>query len=600
MRERVATDSWRGRRADPLLIVGVVLIGLHTCVRAVLVLGSVFWQDDLFHLGVFDRTGFSRDFVIREHNGHLEIGPNLVYGLLGGDPGRSFLPAALILLALQLAASCLLLAVLRELFGRSPWILLPLALYLFTPLGLAAATWLAAGLEALPLQIAMLTALLGGVRAYRSRSWRWAAVSAVGTATGLLFWEKAVLILPAVVAVLVLVEEAGTPWRRSMRKIVDFWPFLLPQVLLIAAYLPFFLSVVDSSTLDPDLTGVGSSTVETVFDMLLPGLLGGPWTSSGANGTLTADPGTLSVVLAALLVFGVVAVSIVLRGARAGKAWLLVVGYLAMSVAVVQLTRAATLDIAARDPRYLTDALPVIAIGLTAAFSGPRRAMPAAVSRWSRPVGGLVPAVAASVLLVASSLFTTSLVVDELQHRSTRDYVADVLRAMDAEPDASVVSSQPPTYVTAFSAFDLDDTLRALGEERVFDRPGTAMTIFDGEGVLRPITLVEPIMTARGPDEGCGWRLPAAEQELGEIPIWFGSQVLRFTYDSPAEVTLHLAVGDDRQDLAVPPGRGQALFVVTGQQGPVTVRASGAPTGELCVDDVVVGTPRPEGRTAES
>ncbi len=595
--EAVATE--RPWRADPLLVAGVVLIALQTGLRAVVVLRSYYWQDDYFHLSMYQRLGLSRDFLVREHNGHLEIGPNLVYALVGRDPGLSFLPAALCLLALQLTASCLLLAVLRQLFGRSPWLLVPFAAYLFSPLALTAGTWWAAGLEALPLQIAMLTALLGGIRAYRSRSWRWAAVSAVGTAAGLLCWEKAVLVLPALVAVLVLVEEAGTPWRRSLRRVAESWPFLLPHALLVAAYVPFYLSVVGPSTLDPDLGQVVPTTAETVFGMLLPGLFGGPWTAEGAANTVAADPGTLRAVLFAVLASGIVAVSIWLRGARAGKAWFLVAGYLAVDVALVQLTRAASLDIAARDPRYVTDALLVIAIGCSAAFSGPRRT-PSAAPEQARPARAVAPAAAVGALLVASCLVTTSLVVGELQHERTRQFVDGVLATMDADPGVSVISSQPPGHVTVFIDFDLDDTLRALGQARTFDQPGTDMRMFDADAVLRPITLLEPIMRASGPIEGCGWALPTGEQPLGDVPIWFGLQVLRFTYDSPAEVTLHLAVGDDRQDLTVPPGSGQAMFVVTGQQGPVTVRASGAPAGTVCVADVVVGTPWPEGLTGGS
>lgn len=594
MRDGAATEIRRARRVDPMLLGGLVLVALQTGVRAFLVLGSSLWQDDLFHLSMFQRWGLSREFLVREHNGHLEIGPNLVYAVLGREPGLSFVPAALTLLALQLVASCLLLAVLRLLFGRSPWLLVPFTVYLFTPLALPAATWLAAGLEALPLQIALLTALLGGVRAYRDRSWWWVAVSVSGTATGLLFWEKAVLVLPALVAVLVLVEEAGTPWRASLRRVAGSWPYLLPHALLVGAYVPFYLSVVGRSELAPQPGAVLPTTAETVFSMLLPGLFGGPWTAQGADDTVAPDAGTVRAVLAVVLAAVVVVVSIRLRGARAAKAWLLVAGYLTVDIALVQLTRAADLAIAARDPRYITDAIPVIVLGCCAAFSGPRRSLAAAVGT-GRASGRAAPALAVSALLVASSLFTSSLLVDELQHTRARNFVADVLQTMDARPEMSVVSTLPPVHVTIFESFDLDETLRAVGEPRRFDRPGTEMGMFDQHAVLRPITLLEPIMKASGPVPGCGWRLPAGGQLLGDVPIWFGLQVLRFGYDSPAEVTLHLAVGDDRQDVTVPAGRGRVMFVVTGQQGPVTVRASGVPADAVCVDDVVVGTPWPEG-----
>jgi len=591
------TDSWRAWRADPLLVAGVVLIGLQTCLRAFALLGSYFWQDDFFHLSLFRRTGLSWGFVVRDHNGHLEMGTNLVYALVGANPSLSFLPAALLILALQLVASGLLLAVLRLLFGRSPWILLPFTAYLFTPLALATVTWFAAGLQALPLQIAMLTALLGGIRAYRSRSWQWAAVSVAGTATGLFFWEKAVFVVPALVAVLLLVEEAGTPWRRGLRQVADFWPFLLPHVLLVAAYLPFYLSL-GGPSVKPTLGDALPSAAETLFAMLLPGLFGGPWTTEGAESTVTADPGTVRAVVVAVLALGVVAVSIRLRGVRAVKAWLLVLGYIAADVVLVQIGRGDYLSMAARDPRYITDALPVIVIGCCAAFSGPRRALSAA-PRWARPAGVVAPAAAVSALL-ASCLLTNLLVIGELQHRPSQDYLAGVMETMAADPARSVVSSQPPIYVALNNAFDLEDTLHGLGREYVFDRPGTDMGIFDRDGILRPVALLEPIMQASGPVAGCGWALPAEDQPIGFVPIWFGLQVLRFTYVSPSEVTLHLAVGDDRQDLTVPAGTGKAMFVVTGQQGPMSLRASGAPAGAVCVDDFFVGTPWPEGRSANS
>ena len=597
MRERTATDRWRGWRADPLLTAGVVLIGLQTAQRAFVLAGSYFWQDDLFHLSLYRRTGLSWEFVVRDHNGHLEMGTNLVYALIGANPSPSFVPAALLVLVLQLVASGLLLAVLRLLFGRSPWILLPFAAYLFTPLALATVTWFAAGLQALPLQIAMLTALLGGIRAYRSRSWQWAAVSVAGTATGLFFWEKAVFVLPALVAVLLLVEEAGTPWRRSVKQVANFWPFLLPHVLMVAAYVPFYLSL-GGPSVKPTLGDAIPSAAETLFAMLLPGLFGGPWTAEGAESTVTAAPGTVQAVIVGVLAFGVVAVSIRLRGVRAVKAWFLVLGYIAADVVLVQIGRGDYLSMAARDPRYITDALPVVIIGCCAAFSGPRRAL-AAGRRWARPARAVAPAAAVSALL-ASCLLTNFLVLGELQHRPSQNYLAGVMRTMAADPGGSVVSSQPPIYVALNNAFDLEDTLHGLGQEYVFDRPGTDMGIFDRDGILRSVVLLEPIMQATGPVDDCGWALPAEEQQIGFLPIWFGLQVLRFTYTSPAEVTLHLAVGDDRQDLTVPPGTGKAMFVVTGQQGPVTVRASGAPAGAVCVDDFFVGTPWPEGRATNS
>ena len=355
-----------GRRWDPLLVVGGLLVLLQTGVRAVIVLGSFYWQDDFFHLDLARRLGLSREFVVRDHNGHLEMGVNVVYWLLGRYASLSFLPAALCLLTLQLIASCLLLAVLRQLFGRSPWVLVPFAGYLFTPLALT--TWWAAGLE-VPLQIAMFTALMGRSGRYGGVLfvlWGWAALSAAGTAPGLFFYEKAVLVLPAVVAVLLLVEWAGEPLGRRLRLLGRAGRYLVPQVLLIAAYVPLYLSVVDPTARVPAPAGapeVGALTAlaRTVFRMLLPGLFGGPWTAEGAENTVAPDAGNGQVVLFAGLALVVIVASVWLRGARALQGWLLIAGYLAVDLALVQIGRAEYLYLAARDPRYVTDALPIVA-----------------------------------------------------------------------------------------------------------------------------------------------------------------------------------------------------------------------------------------------
>ena len=66
------------------------------------------------------------------------------------------------------------------------------------------------------------------------------------------------------------------------------------------------------------------------------------------------------------------------------------VGYVAADLALVQLGRTEYLYLVARDPRYVTDALVVVAIGVSAAFSGPRSSdRPPAASRG--PSGRRVP-----------------------------------------------------------------------------------------------------------------------------------------------------------------------------------------------------------------
>ncbi len=583
------------RRPDAVLLCGVLLVALQTVVRAVVVLPSYYWQDDFIHMEAAGRLGLSRAFVVKDHNGHLEMGTNLVYWLLGRDAGLSFLPAALCLLSLQVVASCLLLAVLRQLFGSSPWLLVPFAGYLFTPLGLPAATWWAAGLQAMPLQIAMLTALLALVRALRTGSWRWAALSVAGTATGLFFWQKAVLVLPVLLAVVVLVEWAGRPLAERLHLLRAHWTSLLPHVLVVAAYLPLYAAAVDSPvTQDPDLDTVLAGTQETVFRMLLPGLLGGPWTGTGAENTVFPDVGDGPAFLAAAVVAALVAASVWLRGTRALQGWLLATGYVAIDVALLLLGRADFLDIVARDPRYVTDALPVIAIGVCAAFSGPpvRRRAARVVPRAATAAA----TASAVVVLVTGGLLSSSYVAGELQHRESREYVEAALQAMDEAPDASVISTRLPGSVVMATYPDVAGLLRAVGQGRRFDEPGTDARTFDAQGVLRPVVLIEPWLERAGPVAGCGWQPAGTPQQVGDLPGGApGPLALQVGYLTGQEATLHLAVGGQEQELRLPAGIGRATFVVTGQQGPVELGMTGAAPGTVCVDDLVVGIPWPEG-----
>jgi hypothetical protein len=243
----------------------------------------------------------------------------------------------------------------------------------------------------------------------------------------------------------------------------------------------------------------------------------------------------------------------------------------------------------------VTDALPIIAIGCCAAFSGAlvTRRVPRLVTRAARST---VAALVVSAVLVGSGVLTGSLIAGGVQHRAAHDFLLAVLRSMDDAPGVSVVSTRPPVYVSVFTEPELDDLYRAIGQERPFDRPGTDLRMYVEPGTLAPITLLEPLLQASGPVAGCGWPVAAAEQTLGLLAgPSAGPEVLQVRYATDRPVTLHLAVGSSEQVLALAAGAGTAGFVVTGQRGPVTARVTSTEPAPVCLDRVVVGTPWPEG-----
>ncbi|WP_235734856.1 hypothetical protein [Nocardioides alcanivorans] len=151
---------------DRLTAVALLLVAGQALLRGVLAAGSWFWQDDFRHLFLAHELGFTREFLVRDYSGHLEIGQYVVYWLISGT-SESFGVAAAVLVMTQALASILLWTLLRTLFPRSAWLLVPFTAYLFTPLGLITGAWFAAGLQALPLQVFLLATLLGLVRMQR-------------------------------------------------------------------------------------------------------------------------------------------------------------------------------------------------------------------------------------------------------------------------------------------------------------------------------------------------------------------------------------------------------------------------------------------------
>lgn len=124
-------------RIDPLAAVAGALVVLQAVVRGWVVTGSYYFQDDFAHLDLARRLGLTPQYLVRDYGGHMEVGQYAVIWLFSHLVDGSFAPAAFSILAMQAIASVLLFHLLRTLFGRSPLILLPWTVYLFTPLSLA-------------------------------------------------------------------------------------------------------------------------------------------------------------------------------------------------------------------------------------------------------------------------------------------------------------------------------------------------------------------------------------------------------------------------------------------------------------------------------
>jgi hypothetical protein len=583
-------DPVRTWRPDPLTAVTLGLVALQLVVRGWVVGGSYYFQDDFVHLDLARRLGLTADFLVRDHGGELEVGKNAVVWLLSHVVGTSFAPAAASILVLQAVASLLLFALLRTLFGPSPAILVPWAVYLFTPLALASSAWWSAALQTLPLQIALVLTVLATTRAHRERSWRWGAVAVVAQVTGLLFWEKAVLVLPTALAVHLLVTTSPAPWRSRVQGLLRIWPVWVAQAVVLAGYVAAYVAVVDEPL--PRVGAEAGRVVDqTLFRMFVPGLFGGPWHAEGAGETVYPVTETFAAVVFLALAAAVVALSWAVTGPRALEGWALLVGYVAADLLLLGLGRAEWLEERTRDPRFLTDALPVLVVAVLAAWRGlfdDRAGRPAAA--WFRNRLSLAGAMRVVAVLAASCLLTTVQLAPEVQHTYARNFVLGVADQLDASRDRPVVSTGAPVEVAAGA--DLADLMSAVGRDDVFDRPATQMYVFDGLAALRPMDLFPGAEVRQGPEPGCGWRVAGEETVL--VPVRAGdpdgSRVVRLGYLAGDPADLRVTVAGRPQTLRVPAGVGRAFFVVGAGAGELSVQVEGVGTATtVCITDAAVG-----------
>ena len=592
----VAPGLW-----DRLTMAALVLLGLQVLVRAWFLSGAYFFQDDFAHLDLARRLGLGSDYLVRDYGGHLEVGQYALIWFFSHFMASGFTVAAITVVLMQVGVSVMLWAVLRELFGSSRWLLVPYVMYLFTPLGLAWSTWWAAAVQTLPLQFFLLLSVWGAVRFLRD-GWQWGAQVSLGAQVGaLVMWEKGMFVLPAVLAVHLLVVAQGSLRQRlsSLRAEPRFW---VSHLTVLFVYLLIYTSVVGSVVEGNQQVGWRQFFGDSVLHTLLPGLLGAPWSGEGAQSTVYPDTATWVVVLSCAVWTLVVLASFRVTGRRAALGWLLAAGYVVADLMLLAFGRAEFLNMLARDPRYVADALPVIAIALAAAFRGrgePARAdevreihqdegRAAAGRRVGR--GGsasLVPSAVALTVgaLVVSGVFTQGKMTDAVQHAEVRTYAETLLEELEAAPDASVVDGPVPYNYSARTT--LAQFVNALGQERVFDAPAATLLAADERGRLRPAEITGGDEKRAEPGS-CLKTVDGENREfMGFIHPGGSVQLLRIEYAASALTTLVLTLGERQMEAVLQPGLGEVHFVLPLAQGTITARAVG---GEVCIGTTEYGS----------
>ncbi len=605
-------------------------------------LRGYFWQDDFRYISRAATEPLG-SFLFHDYGGHLMPGQFLLVRLLTAAAPMQYSVAVLPLLALQAVGYVLLWRLLVRLFGHRWSIVVPFAVVVCAPMTFAATLWWAYALQLVPLQVALLGALLAHV-GYLQTGHRGRAVLALAcTAAGLACWEKALLIAPVLFGVTVAMQPEGSLLARGVVTLRRHRRLWTGYAVLEVGYLAVYLSVTRDAHQAPlPPAELGRLAERMIADTFLPGVLGGPWQVGFDGPVVLAVPPGWALGVAWAVWAAVVVLSLRAGGRRAVLAWLLLAGYLECCLLLVAVARLPLLGaVIGGDPRYVADAVPVAALCGALAFLRPRTAAPqtaaaapqtaapqtaapqtaapqtaapqtaapqtAAPETVPEPTGAPAPptghrrralrvaATALVVVFVAGAGVSAARMAAPGAHTAARQYIEHARAAFDADPDLVLVDAEVPDEVMIWLFLAhrrASQVFAALPAPPAFDRPTEDLRMLDRTGVPRPVMLLDPVAAAPGPAVRCGYAL---HEEPVAVPLTAvtppGRRVVRLGYYTATSATGTLEAGDARWSVRFAAGV-HYLYAVA--DGPLyQLRLDGDPGTAVCVTEVLVGAPVP-------
>jgi hypothetical protein len=498
--------AWVQRRG--LILGGLALIVAQLIWKSIFLGHYYFWQDDFNFLEIARAHSYSWSYLTYVGAGHLTPGDWTIFWILARISPYNWGLCAGITVVLLAATGLAAFRLLHTLFGHRPAILVPLVVYLFTPLTMPNIRWWSSAMESLPLQLATFMILTAWVHYVRTRRFLHAVAATAWLVVGLLFFEKAV-VLPLILLGVTSGFLMEGRWLPAIRRcLVTYWRAWAMLAAALVAYVIVFALSLHTSKTQPGAPGsagaVFSFIVTLTKDTFVPGAIGGPWQwapSSDFGYGYSAPPPALAW-LALLAAAAVVAASIWYRR-YAWRAWaILAVWLVAADITPVLLGRISELGpaIVGMETRYVSDAAPLLAVCLGLAFWPPsgqpdlaRGRVVVGLSQWGRTAAaGLVGA------FIIGSLWSVQAFQTDTTDVPVRSWIANASLALAEAPPGTVIVDQgvPQAVMTGlFGSTTLDSRVLGLMDHtgigtriRFTQRPaGTidGLLIFGADGRLR-------------------------------------------------------------------------------------------------------------------
>ena len=243
--------QWATVQRHWVTLASLALIGGSLIWKAAFLSHYFYWEDDFQVLDVSLKSHLSWGFLTQIDGGHFFPGVYLMTWVLARVALYNWLAGSLIVLVMLAAAGLAAWRLLRTLLGNRSAILIPLTLYLLSPLAFPTDAWWIDAVESIPLQIALFMALNSHLHYVWTGKFRYAVASAAWQLFGLVFFEKA-----TVIPLLLFAVTTGflSGWRLlpAVRvAAVRLWRGWLLYLGLLAAYSAVFLTALSAAASGP-------------------------------------------------------------------------------------------------------------------------------------------------------------------------------------------------------------------------------------------------------------------------------------------------------------------------------------------------------------
>lgn len=576
------------------------MVAVHLAFRAWASLTSWFYLDDYLILREARSMRLDADYLLLPYNGNLMIGGRLVAEAVDRAGDLHWTAAAASLLIMQAIAAVGALWACLTVFGRQWGALVPLALYLTSAMTLPVMMWWIAGLNQTPLQGAFFWAVGAWVQYLRSRAWPWLLATEVALLYGLLFYVKAILIVPVLAFLAVAYFARGSLLRRLGTVVTRYWPGILVGAVTGVAYGLYYVTHVPAP-----FTETSWRTTARIADTMIvrafgSGVVGGPWRwDSQPAPNSFADPPTWAVVLAWAVILAIVAIAHLGRR-RTLRVWLLLVGYLGACLALLVNSRGPSFGpIIGLEYRYLTDAAIVAALCVGLLFleipgaeeSSQRRTRP----RWRLPRAGLV-AVVVVVVVTAGGIVSSVRYLAPWHHDNASDAFMHQLQSdLSRLGTVDLLDAPVPddVYAQIFAPDNMASKLVPLVSDDVqYPESSSMLTILGDDGRVRHVEIQGGTRSLRGPAADCGWRVRGGRTIPMNGRLFDYAWIMRIGYLASQSTPVTVKAGETTVETSLRQGLNELYVRVDGAVEDVVISGLDLQV-TVCVDPVRVGNAVP-------